>query len=273
MESATAQEFRRWPGLVARRPRSGVDGPTLVFVHGAMDRGAGMAQLTRRFGDVPTMRYDRRGYGRAIGLGTGDLARHVDDLVGLVADRPVVLFGHSFGGLVVLGAAASGRLDVRAVITWEVPTPWIDRWPGWARVTIGGSSDPAGDTAEAFMCSTIGRDRWERLGPSTRGARRAEGASLIADLDPRLAEASPFDPAQIDVPCTFGVGTVGSTPYQAAAAWMADRVPNSKVEIVDGAGHDAPVAQAESVARLVTATLAASQGDTTIVEGRDAVTV
>ena len=69
------------------------EAPLVALVHGSMDRTAGMAKVVRRL-DVHhrVLRYDRRGYGtsRDIG-GPFTIARHVDDLVELLAGRPAVV--------------------------------------------------------------------------------------------------------------------------------------------------------------------------------------
>ena len=41
------------------------DGPCVVFVHGAMDRAAGMIRIARCLPTWNIIRYDRRGYGRS----------------------------------------------------------------------------------------------------------------------------------------------------------------------------------------------------------------
>ncbi len=238
-----------WPGHIERPARGEGTWPAdvwVVFVHGAMDRGAGMAHLARALRDAPTIRYDRRGYGRARRLGTGDLIRHVDDLIGIVGRRPVVLFGHSFGGLVVLSGAATGRLDVRGIATWEVPAPWIPGWGGWRAA----GDDPA-EVAEDFMRSMVGAQRWESLPARTRAERRAEGVALEADTDPVLTAGVPFDPSRITVPCVFGSGDVSAAPYPAAARWLADRVADGRVEIIPGATHGAPMARPGAIAALI----------------------
>lgn len=254
MGTHTTATAAAWPGLVERPARGAGDWPagvSAVLVHGAMDRGAGMASVARELRDAPTLRYDRRGYGRAVGLGTGDLVRHVDDLIALAGSGPVVLFGHSFGGLVVLAAAATGRLDVRGVATWEVPTPWIDGWSGWELEDPGDVDDPAASIAEAFMRRMVGATRYGALPERTRAARRSEGPALIADMDPLLSSGVPFDPSRVTVRCRFGAGDVSPIAYSIGARWLASRVPDGRVRIIGGATHGAPMSRAVDVAALI----------------------
>ncbi|HET8929405.1 MAG TPA: alpha/beta hydrolase [Acidimicrobiales bacterium] len=272
MGNHVATHADEWPSLVERPARGAGDWPAgvrAVLVHGAMDRGAGMAAVARELRDAPTLRYDRRGYGRAVRLGSGDLVRHVDDLLAIVGTGPVVLFGHSFGGLVVLAAAATGRLDVRGVATWEVPTPWIDGWTGWELDDPGDVEDRAGAIAEAFMRRVVGTARYDALPEKTRAARRREGPALIADMDPLLTAGAPFDPSRVTAPCEFGAGDVSPIAYTIGAKWLAERVPDGGARIIGGARHGAPMSRAADVATLIREV--ATAGDASASSRRSAV--
>lgn len=214
-----------------------------------------MARLARRLADAPTIRYDRRGYGRARTLLPGTLDQHVDDLVAIAGAGPVLLFGHSYGGLVALAAAASGSLDVVAVTTYEVPTPWIEGWPEWH---IPDDLDAA-DVAEQFMRSTIGDHRWESLPARTRTDRRAEGRALLADMDAQLRAGPPFAASAVTVPCVLGTGTESLSSYRMAADWLEAQLPRAEHRRLPGADHGAPLTRPDDVAALVRRALAAGR--------------
>src|SRR4051794_22340763 len=133
---STGVRGRRPPGWAWRvsdselhvRRTEGEDLP-VVLVHGAMDRNTSFAKVAELLVPRPVVRYDRRGYGRSQSAGTGDLATHVADLLAILDGRPAVLVGHSFGGLVALGAAAAAPELVPALGTYEAPVPWADWWP------------------------------------------------------------------------------------------------------------------------------------------------
>jgi pimeloyl-ACP methyl ester carboxylesterase len=80
--------------------------PRIVLIHGAMDRSTSFGRVARHLSDLAVVRYDRRGYGRSRELGPTDLAGHLDDLVAVVGDGPVLLVGHSVGGVIALAAPA-----------------------------------------------------------------------------------------------------------------------------------------------------------------------
>lgn len=261
MTDLETSHSRRSPGprwLVESAPRSG-QGTwpkelTVVCIHGAMDRGAGMTKLTRQLSDAPTIRYDRRGYGHARLLGPGRLADHVDDLAKIVGDRPVVLFGHSFGGLVALAATARHTIDVRALALYEAPTPWMSWWPAWPGPKGDAdnvSSAVAGDTAEAFLRSMIGDQRWERLPAKTREDRRAEGPALLADTSPETSDAMPFELDGTTIPVVVAYGGASLVQYKHAAEELASGLAHAELHRIDGAYHGAPFSRSEDVALLI----------------------
>ena len=120
------------------------DAPLVVLIHGSMDRSAGLLRLSRRLDDGhQVVRYDRRGYGRSRPHpGPYGIESQVGDVEALLAGRPAVVFGHSYGGNVAL-ALASRRPDlVAAVAVFEVPLSWLDWWPGSTAAASGSPARP-----------------------------------------------------------------------------------------------------------------------------------
>ena len=118
--------------LVVRRlgREAGSDStPTLLFLHGLTDSGAGWPEAVAHWqGDYAITTVDQRGHGGSPRFTTDQLAGHpgdlmVDDAVALLEglDRPV-LIGHSLGGAVGL-AAAVRRPDLVRALVLEDPAP------------------------------------------------------------------------------------------------------------------------------------------------------
>ena len=231
-------------------------GPLIVLVHGTMDRSSSFARVVRHLDGYRVARYDRRGYGRSLELGPpASFVDQVDDLLDVVAsagDGPAVVAGHSYGGTVGL-AAAQRRPDVVAgVVAYEAPMPWREWWPtaSAGAQAIADGADPA-DAAERFMRRMVGDRRWERLPPSTRAARRAEGPTLVAEMaHTRPPHPPAFDPAEVRVPVVAAHGTDGAPHHHRTTEALAEEVPDGELVVVDGAGHGIHLTHPERFAAL-----------------------
>lgn len=243
--------------------------PLVVIVHGTLDRAATFARTSRRLRDAGAhvVRYDRRGYGRSIGLGPGPIGRHVDDLIAVIDGRPAVVFGHSIGGVAGLAAAEREPAAVRAVVAYEPPMPWVSWWPsrtaGAAAVSSpdGGAPADPGDAAEAFMRRMVGDERWERLPARTQAERRSEGPALLAELASLRGVPAPYDPARIGCPVIAVHGSRSEPHQRRAAEALAAAVADARLVVIDGATHGAHLTHATDLAGVVTGVVAGVVAD------------
>ncbi len=249
------------------------EGPLVVLVHGAMDRSGGMLRVRRALQDeCRVLRYDRRGYGRSLPAGPAvSFEQQVDDLAGLVARRPVVLAGHSLGGVICLALAEREPELVRSVLAYEAPMMWESWWPrdspanqvlnrradgraagGGERADDGGGDGGGGDAGEWFLRRMIGDDRWERLPAFVRAERRAEGAALVAELrSVHPPAAPPYAPERVLVPLLAACGSETSAHHRRAAHELARRAPQGHLQLIQSAGHGAHLSHPEAFANLV----------------------
>ena len=101
-------------------------------------------------------------------------------------------------------ALAERRPDlVERVAVYESPLSWLDWWPGEtagsaALAAAGGDPASDADAGETFMRRLVGDEKWDRLPPSTRAARRAEGPTMLGELGD-LRVRAPWDGALITV--------------------------------------------------------------------------
>lgn len=143
-------------------------GPVLVIVGGAFNErrsAAPLAELLAR--DFTTVTVDRRGRGDS-----GDRsvpppftpAREVEDLAAVVdaVGGPVLIYGHSSGGVLVLEAAAAG-LPVTRVAVYEPPYGPTDdlgepqaQWA--ARIEAAVAADDPALAAEVFLTPQVGAE-------------------------------------------------------------------------------------------------------------------
>lgn len=229
-------------------------GPSVVLIHGTLDRSAGMLKLSRRLADrFEVIRYDRRGYGRSSEVGPPyTIADNVDDLFSVVdahTDAPVTLFGHSYGGNVALAAAERRPDRVSGVVTYESPMSWLPNWQGAAADRSGWDDDPAG-AAESFLRRLLGDRVWERLPESTRAQRRMEGATMIAEIG-ELSSRPPWRADRITVPVVAVAGTLSSSRHRDAMRALGEQIVSARVVDVDGARHFGPSTHPDAVAAIV----------------------
>ena len=238
--------------------RADGDGPPVVLVHGTMDRSSSFGRVAKAMEGFRVVRYDRRGYAHSLELGPPDsFAQQVDDLLEVIdseaGGRPALVFGHSYGGTIALAAAATHPGTISGVGVYECPLPWLDWWPqdsAGARA-VAEAADPEA-AGERFMRRMVGDRRWERLPPSTREARRAEGATLVAEIAQlRPPHDVPFDLADVRVPVVASHGTAGVSHHERAAKEVAVRVPDAVLEVVDGAGHGVHLTHPAAVAAML----------------------
>jgi pimeloyl-ACP methyl ester carboxylesterase len=241
--------------VVYHRAATDDGAPRVVFVHGSMDRGGSFIKTARRLPDLDIVRYDRSGYGRSVHLEpVPTIAAQVDERLEVIGDEPSLVVGHSLGGVIAL-AAAERRPDlVRGVVAYEAPTPWASWWPtrSAGRDAMQRREESgAAEAAERFMRRMIGDERWTRLPPSTREARRAEGPALVTDL--RLVQDGrfPYDAGSIAVPVVVGAGSQSLPHHQRSATELATSVPGAELVVIDGADHGAHFTHPDEFADLV----------------------
>jgi pimeloyl-ACP methyl ester carboxylesterase len=185
------------------------------------------------------------------------MPHQVADAVELVAGRPTVVFGHSYGGNVALALSVALPELVLGVALYESPLSWE---PWWPRHTAGShamadAGDPA-HAAEVFMRRMIGDERWEALPERTRRTRRSEGVAMTGELAD-LRRVPPWNADQITVPVRAGYGSLGRPHHQAAMRHLGTTIKRSTVCELDGCRHDAPLQRPELVLKKLLSPLLA----------------
>lgn len=246
MSTMTSVEVMSADGTLIHADRVG-EGPALVAVHGATadrSRWAGMIPLLSEQRTLYLM--DRRGRGDS---GDGEryhLDREVEDVVALVESvgEPVILFGHSFGGL--CAAEAVLRTDaVSALLLYEPALPI----PGQP-VAPPGLLDrmrerlAAGDRdglLSMFMREAVHIDdaTIDSLRPTPLWAARIRAAHTIArEID--AVGSYQFEPerfAELPMPVRLLLGGESPPGLRAASEAMHAAVPHSDLVMLPGQGH------------------------------------
>jgi pimeloyl-ACP methyl ester carboxylesterase len=238
---------------IVDHPASGTGSSPLLVVlaHGSLDRGTSFARVVRRLPDLHVVTYDRRGYHRSRDAtpAATSLEDHIADLLAVVNGRPSVLIGHSYGGAVVLGAAATAPDAVRAVGVYEPPLPWMDWWPRRAR-RDGPAEDP-GVFAESFFKRVVNSEAWDRLPESARAERRADGHALVTELVDIRRDRSPIDFDRLVVPVLLGRGSRSIPHHRQGIDALVELLPVSEVVEFAGSAHGAHISHPDAFAAFV----------------------
>jgi pimeloyl-ACP methyl ester carboxylesterase len=226
-------------------------GRRLVLVHGSMDRASSFTRLMARLRDWNIVAYDRRGYAGSASTGPpASFDDQVEDLITVLDGEGAVAFGHSFGGDVVLAAAAEHPDLIPAAVVWEPPQPWLPLWAD-SNASRGLTTDlETAERAEWFMRRMVGDRVWERLPASTRAQRRSEGRTLRAEIN-SLADAPAFEAASVRIPVIVGRGGLSSAHQRRAARELAATLPFGQLVEIAEAGHGAHLSHSAEVAALL----------------------
>ncbi|HSS10593.1 MAG TPA: alpha/beta hydrolase, partial [Acidimicrobiales bacterium] len=227
---------------------------------GSMDRASSFRRVIARLPDFTVISYDRRGYAGSAEVPPASLFdRQVGDLVEVLGRRTVVGVGHSLGGDVVLAAAQRHRELIDTAMVFEPPQPWLRSWSerpsGSAAAIEVGKSSPR-RAAEMFMRGMVGDGVWDRLSSSTQERRRAEGATLVAELQALRSGRPVFDAASITIPVVCGYGSRSRPHQKQGTRHLAEALPLGELHCIEGSTHGAHLSHPGAIATLIRRALA-----------------
>lgn len=234
-------------------------GPPLVLVHGSLqDHNASRMFVDELVQDFTTYAIDRRGFGAssdadrwAFDDDVGDLTMVVDE-VASTTGRGVLVWGHSFGANVAMGAAASSNA-VAGLILYEpsLGLPFADG-------SIEAVSDllAAGDREGAvthYLAEQLSEDDLTEL----RSTPRWQELIATAHTIPREALVErdwrydgQFD--SITAPTLMLTGSDTSPEVARATSAAADALGRPpEIQVLDGHGHFAHRTDPALVARII----------------------
>ena len=110
--------------------------------------------------------------------------------------------------------------------------------------------DDPDEAAERFMRRLIGDDRWDRLPPSTRRARRSEGRAMVGELAD-LRSGAPWHADRITVPVLAMRGEHGQEHHRRGIDALAAMLPDVEIHAVAGARHFGPNTHPDAVGERV----------------------
>ena len=250
-------------------------GPGLLFVYGAMMEQTGWSRLAAHLQDGRTLyTYDRRGRGESPEplrpVSEYDVQTEVDDLLTFAGalPQPLDVFGHSSGALLVLHAAVQG-LQARRLVLYEPVLPAVrepkvpaDLPPRILTHVAAGDRDAA---MEAFM-----RDGMWLSEPDIERARGSERWRdqlryvHTAAYDVTIARTYELEPerlARLRMPVLLLAGSESPAWLREGVQRFAEALPDSRVEVIEGQGHNAQFSAPDRLGDHVRSFLARTAGE------------
>jgi pimeloyl-ACP methyl ester carboxylesterase len=220
--------------------------PLVAFVHGVLGSGRSFDRVGGMLAsECRVLWYDRRGYATSAGPGEpAGVDRHVEDLVAVLDGRRAVVVGHSFGGVIAMGAAVRAPQVVEALVLYETSMAWAPGWDDEVMQGVLGSHDPEG----AGLRMMLG-DRYDAMNADERARRRLDARAFIAEERSVRTGAEPYDVAEIRAPLVYGRSDPAVMPE--VLEHLRREVRHVEAVTVPGAGHHAHRTAPEAFAGLV----------------------
>lgn len=236
------------PAVVAQTGK-----PTIVLVHGAFAEASswnGVVDILQKQG------YPVVAVANPLRSIKGD-AQYLADIVDSIK-APVVLVGHSYGGLVIGEMDGAGRDIKGLVFVAAFAAEMGETAAGLSGKFPGGSLGTA--LAPPVTLATGGKDlyiRQDKFHNQFAADVPAADAALMAATQRPVTEAALNEPADASawkkIPSWFIYGDQDKNIPAAALAFMADRAKSRKTVVVPGASHVVMVSHPDAVAELVLA--------------------
>ena len=248
-------------------------GPPVVILHGYMNDGVAWREVVLPLVDTGyfVVRPDHRGHGGSANLGDESaysfdrLCRDTLAVVDHLGVDTFHLVGHSMGGYLAQMLSIGHQERLRSLVLVDCsPMPgspdraWAARLRRFVAYRIGPGRLTrllAPFLSRLTIGSSSGRTREERragLDDFVRSAEMHDPAAFVALGEQLQAhdDLRPFLP-EITVPTTVVVGENEVAKLRAGADALAAGIPGAAFEIVDDAGHGAPMEQPEQFTRIL----------------------
>jgi pimeloyl-ACP methyl ester carboxylesterase len=247
-------------------------GPAVILVHGSPGTAATWSGVAKRLGDrFRVAALDLPGHGGSTPRPEGEpttTAGGVAAVEALVsaqlAERPgpVVLAGHSYGGVVSLAVALGGRVPLRGLVLLEpvlvklLPAAGLHADFAAAAATFDTYFERAArgelEATGIMVDFWFGPGAYARMPPAVQTALGANLARNSLDVRSVFAETyAPEQLARLAVPLVVAYGSRSPGVTRRMALLLAGMVPRGTVHEIADAGHGMPTTHAEAVAALI----------------------
>lgn len=221
------------------------DGPPLLLVHGGMGCIEGWQSMWMSLAanwQVTAM--DRRGRGTSQNdIQPYHLSREFEDVAAVAASlgQPDI-FGHSYGAVCALGAAANGA-PVRRLALYEPPGPQTAPAEWRARVLPMIAAGQPGRAMMSFLTEIIGLSA-EEIAVLRDAPRSYDVMAIVSATMPRESEALGTVDMKalatgVEVPVLLILGDTSPSWAQDVTGEVSAALKHKTLAVLDGQGHDA----------------------------------
>lgn len=230
--------------------KSGAKKPTIVLVHGAFADASSWNGVVERL--------QRKGFtvvavANPLRSLTGD-ANYLREVLASI-DGPIVLAGHSYGGMVA-SQAALGNPNVKSLVYVAAFAPekgesaleLSNKFPGG---TLGDTLQTI-DIGDGSKDLVIGQDKyWQQFAADVSRRDATLAAATQQPVNDTALTEKAGEPAWHSIPSYFVVAGKDKNIPVAAQKWMAERAHARAVVEARDASHSVAVSQPETVADLI----------------------
>lgn len=237
-------------------------GPSILFLHPGMDDGKSWSRVTKRLADrFRTVRLLRRTYRLDLEIDPSlSLAAEVADVLAAAdaLDTPLLLVGHSSGGVVALEALLAAPSKFAAAVIYEAPIPVEDLPGGEAlpktKAALAGKGP--GAAIKVFMREIVGYPAWLSwiLGALVGAfpSLRARVPRQLADYEAIVRNGVRLNAyATIGVPVLMLLGERSPSNLAQRTRALEETIPEARIIRMAGRGHAANRRASALVARLI----------------------
>lgn len=203
-------------------------------------------------------------------LQRGDQVSLADEVEAVLRQLPpgieeLHLGGHSYGAMVALKLALSGRVPVKSLWLYEpvmygalrrrqaelapdvaAQVEQLFSHPAYRSLdTTHGGND---EWLQGFIDHWNGAGAWAAMPEHLKVKTRAVGWKMYLEVRNQAADGGAFEAHRVDVPLTIVAGERTTPAAMAIARSLAAANPHARLEILSGHGHMAPATSFDAVA-------------------------